>query len=73
MKPNIIYLLSDQHNPAVIGCNGDPYIRTPNIDRLYRMGTALESCYCAAPLCVPSRSSLLTGLLPTHSGVYNNM
>lgn len=73
MKPNIIYLLSDQHNPAVIGRNGDPYIRTPNIDRLYRMGTALDSCYCAAPLCVPSRSSLLTGLLPTHSGVYNNM
>ena len=73
MKPNIIYLLSDQHNPAVMGCNGNPYVRTPNMDRLYHSGTALDSCYCAAPLCVPSRSALLTGLLPTHNGVYNNM
>lgn len=73
MRPNIIYLLSDQHNPAVMGCSGDPYVCTPNLDSLYARGTALDSCYCAAPLCVPSRSSLLTGLLPTHSGVYNNM
>lgn len=73
MKPNIIYLLSDQHNQSVMGSAGDPFVRTPNLDRLYAMGTALDSCYCAAPLCVPSRSSILTGLLPTHTGVTNNM
>jgi Arylsulfatase A and related enzymes len=72
-KKNIIYVLSDQHNPAVTGALGDPYVRTPNIDSLYRLGTSLDSCYCAAPLCVPSRSSLLTGQLPSHNGVYNNM
>lgn len=73
MKPNIIYILSDQHNGAVIGCAGDPYVRTPNLDGLRARSAALKQCYCAAPLCVPSRSSLLTGLLPTHTGVYNNM
>lgn len=71
MKPNIIYLLSDQHNQSVMGAAGDPWARTPNLDRLYARGTALDSCYCAAPLCVPSRSSILTGLLPTGNGVYN--
>ena len=73
MKPNIIYLLSDQHNHRVMGNSGDSYARTPNLDSLYARGTALDSCYCAAPLCVPSRSSMLTGLLPTRNGVYNNM
>lgn len=70
---NIIYILSDQHNPEVIACKGDPYVRTPNLDRLYSEGTSLDNCYCAAPLCVPSRSAMLTGLLPSHNGVYNNM
>lgn len=73
IKPNIIYLLSDQHNQSVMGSSGDPFVRTPSLDRLYARGTALESCYCAAPLCVPSRASILTGLLPTHTGVTNNM
>ena len=73
MKPNIIYILSDQHNAAVMGCGGDSYVRTPNLDKLRERSTALDACYCAAPLCVPSRSSLLTGLLPTNTGVYNNM
>lgn len=73
MGKNIIYILSDQHNPEIISCKGDPYVRTPNIDRLYNMGTSLENCYCAAPLCVPSRSAILTGQLPTNNGVYNNM
>jgi len=73
MKPNIIYILSDQHNPQVMGCAGDPYVRTPHLDELKRRSVSLEQCYCAAPLCVPSRSSLLTGLLPTNTGVYNNM
>lgn len=73
MKKNIIYILSDQHNPEIISCKGDPYVRTPNLDRLYSMGTSLENCYCAAPLCVPSRSAILTGQLPKNNGVYNNM
>ncbi len=73
MKPNIIYILSDQHNPMIMGCAGDPYVRTPNIDALQKRSVSLDNCYCASPLCVPSRSAMLSGLLPCHNGVYNNM
>lgn len=72
-KKNIVYILSDQHNFSVMGNAGDKYIRTPNLDSIYEKGTSLESCYCASPLCVPSRSAILSGLLPTKTGVYNNM
>ncbi len=73
MKKHIVYILSDQHNPLIMGAAGDPYVRTPNIDSLYRDGTGFDNCYCAAPLCVPSRASILSGLSPSHSGVFNNM
>ncbi|MHC4872548.1 MAG: sulfatase-like hydrolase/transferase [Planctomycetota bacterium] len=72
-KPNIIFILSDQHNAQVAGYEGDKYVRTPNLDKLAESGSSLRNCYCGAPLCVPSRISLLTGLLPNTSGVYNNM
>lgn len=72
-KTNVIYILSDQHNALVMGNAGDPYVRTPNLDWLYANGTGLDRCYCSAPLCVPSRASILTGLLPSHTGVCNNM
>lgn len=59
-KPHILFLLSDQHSPRIAGCYGDPYVKTPNIDRLARDGVAFDGCYCDNPLCVPSRMSLLT-------------
>ncbi|MEG0762341.1 MAG: sulfatase-like hydrolase/transferase [Oscillospiraceae bacterium] len=73
MKPNIIYILSDQHNPSVMGCAADKVVRTPNLDAFSAKSVNLDNCYCAAPLCVPSRSSILSGLMPCHNGVYNNM
>ena len=71
--PNIIYILSDQHNPDVLGANGNPFVRTPNLDSLAAEGVSLDNCYCASPLCVPSRTALLTGLLPSRTGITNNM
>lgn len=72
-RPNIIYFLSDQHNAEISGFAGDPYVRTPNIDALAASGVVLDKCYCASPLCIPSRTSLLTGLMPHRTGIYNNM
>lgn len=72
-KPNIVFFLSDQHNAEIAGYAGDPYARTPNIDRLAKNGVALDKCYCPSPLCIPCRSSLLAGVLPSRTGVYNNM
>lgn len=71
-QPNIVFLLSDQHNADIMGWRDDPWVRTPNFDALASQGTALTNCYCASPLCVPSRSSLLSTLLPQRMGIFTN-
>ena len=71
-QPNIILILSDQHNPAVAGYEGDAFVRTPNLDRLAAAGVQLRNGYCGSPLCVPSRVSMLTSLLPSRTGVLCN-
>ncbi len=73
MKPHVVFILSDQHNPQIMGNAGDDVVRTPVLDALYEQGVAFDNCYCASPLCVPSRSALLSGLLPSRTGVFNNM
>lgn len=70
-KPNIIFILSDQHNSAYMGCTGE-FVRTPTMDALAQRGVRFNNCYCNSPLCVPSRSSLLAGLLPEKTEIYNN-
>lgn len=60
-QPHILFFMSDQHSPHVAGCYGDPYVRTPTLDRLAREGVRFDACYCDNPLCVPSRMSMLTG------------
>jgi choline-sulfatase len=62
MKPaNLLFILSDEHNPRVLGCSGHPMIRTPNLDRLAAKGVRFSDAYCNSPICVPSRASLATG------------
>lgn len=69
---HIVFLLSDQHNPNILGFAGDPYVKTPNLDRLAADGVVFDNCYCPSPLCVPSRASMMAALLPSETGVYNN-
>ncbi|MEM7568013.1 MAG: sulfatase-like hydrolase/transferase [Pseudomonadota bacterium] len=71
-RPNILLVLTDQHAARVLGCAGDQAADTPALDRLASAGTRFTSCYCASPLCVPSRTALLTGLPPHVSGVRTN-
>ncbi|MCB1493841.1 MAG: sulfatase-like hydrolase/transferase, partial [Rhodobiaceae bacterium] len=63
-RPNILFLFSDQHARNVAGCYGDALSPTPNIDRIAAAGVTFGSAYCAAPICTPSRMSLLTGRWP---------
>ena len=58
---NLLFLLSDEHNPTALGCSGHPMVRTPNLDRLAAQGTRFAEAYCPSPICVPSRASLATG------------
>ena len=47
VRPNILFIESDQHNPAVIGAYGNAVIRTPNLDALAARGVVIENSYCA--------------------------
>ena len=71
-RPNVLFIQSDQHCAAVTGCYGDPLVRTPNLDGLAARGVVMGNAYCASPICVPSRSSLLTGRYPYENQVWTN-
>ena len=58
---NVVFILSDSHNPMFTGCYGHPLAETPNIDRIAINGTRFENSYCNSPLCVPARAALFTG------------
>ncbi len=69
-KPNILFIAIDDQNDW-IGClGGHPQIQTPHIDRLAARGTVFLNAHCQSPLCNSSRTSLMTGLRPSTTGVY---
>jgi choline-sulfatase len=70
--PNILLIMSDEHNHRVTGCYGNPLVRTPNLDRLAERGVTFEHAYCNSPLCVPSRLSLTSGKYIHRVGAWNN-
>ncbi|MXY99607.1 sulfatase-like hydrolase/transferase [Candidatus Poribacteria bacterium] len=71
-KPNILFLMSDEHSPHAIGCEGNPIVQTPNLDQLAASGTYFESAYCQVPLCTPSRMCMLTGKHAHRCSAWNN-
>jgi len=71
-KPNILLLFSDQHHAGVMGCAGHPVVKTPHLDRLAREGFQFRRAYCPDGICVPSRTSMFTGLHPRTTGVIYN-
>ncbi len=69
-RPNILFIAIDDLNDWVGPLQGHPQVKTPNMDRLARRGMTFLNAHCQAPLCNPSRTSVLTGLRPSTSGVY---
>jgi choline-sulfatase len=69
-RPNVLFIAVDDLNDWVGCLQGHPQAKTPNIDRLAARGTLFTNAHCQAPLCNPSRSSLLTGLRPSSTGIY---
>lgn len=70
MKPNILLITSDQQHWTTLGVI-NPHIKTPNLDRLARMGTRFDRAYCPNPTCTPTRASLITGMYPSQHGAWS--
>lgn len=68
--PNVLFIAIDDLNDWVGCLGGHPQVKTPNLDALAARGTLFTNAHCQSPLCNPSRTSVLTGLRPTTTGVY---
>lgn len=69
-RPNVVFISIDDLNDWVGCMKGHPQVKTPNIDRLAARGTLFSNAHCQSPLCNPSRTSVMTGLRPSTTGIY---
>lgn len=71
-KPNLIYIMTDQHWAGAMSCAGNTDLHTPNMDRLAEHGVRFTNAYCSFPLSGPSRAAMFTGYMPSQSGMDEN-
>lgn len=71
-RPNVLLILTDQQQAGMMSCAGNPWLKTPAMDSLARHGTRFERAYCVNPVCVPSRTGMLTGYTPSRFGMQQN-
>jgi uncharacterized sulfatase len=69
-RHNVLFIASDDLNHC-FSAYGHPLVHTPNLDSIARRGVRFDRAYCQYPLCSPSRTSVMTGLAPDATGVYN--
>ena len=69
-RPNILFIMSDDHAAHAISAYGSRINKTPNIDRLANEGVRLANCFCTNSICTPSRAAILTGQYSHKNGVY---
>jgi arylsulfatase A-like enzyme len=70
-RPNVVFILTDNHGAWTLGCYGNRDIRTPNIDRLAAQGMLFTRAMSNNPVCSPTRATYLTGLVPSQHGVHS--
>jgi choline-sulfatase len=69
---NLLVIMSDEHNPKVMGTAGHPLVQTPNLDRLAARGIRFTSAYTTSPICVPARAAFATGKYQYQVGYWDN-
>jgi arylsulfatase A-like enzyme len=72
VRPNVLFILTDDQRYNSLGCMGHPHLKTPNIDRLAGEGLLFKNHFCTTALCSPSRASILSGMYARKHGVVNN-
>ncbi len=71
-KPNILFIMTDQQHANMMSCAGNKWLKTPNLDKLAKEGIRFKRAYAANPVCVPSRISMATGMMPNNLGAQHN-
>ncbi|WP_051328677.1 sulfatase-like hydrolase/transferase [Geminicoccus roseus] len=71
-RPNLLFIMSDQHAQRIAGCYGDSVVETPNIDRLAKSGVVFDNAYCPSPICLPARMSALSARYPVRQNCWTN-
>ncbi len=71
-KPNILFIIVDQQHAEMLSCAGNPNLKTPAMDSLAASGARFSLSYCADPVCVPSRYSMMTGTMPSRVRMETN-
>jgi arylsulfatase A-like enzyme len=71
-KPNVLFIITDQHTLSGMSCAGNKWVKTPALDSLASRGARFEKSYCTFPLCSPSRASQVTSLMPHQMGITSN-
>lgn len=71
-RPNILFIMTDQQHADMMSCTGNKWLKTPAMDSLAQEGIRFEQAYCANPVCVPSRTSMATGVMPGRLGAFDN-
>jgi len=72
VRPNIVFMLSDDHRSGTMGCEGHPWAQTPALDRLANEGVRFANAFVTTSLCSPARASFLTGMYARRHGVLDN-
>ena len=71
-RPNILFIMSDDHASHALSCYGSVINKTPNLDRIAEAGMRLDNCFCTNSICAPSRATILTGKYSHKNGVLDN-
>ena len=71
-RKNILFIMSDDHAAKYLGCYGNAFIKTPNLDRLALDGARFENAFCTNSLCAPGRATILTGTYSHINGIKGN-
>ncbi|NBR42984.1 MAG: hypothetical protein EBU04_09090 [Verrucomicrobia bacterium] len=71
-RPNILFIIVDQQHAEMLSCAGNPNLKTPAMDSLAATGARFTLSYCADPVCVPSRYSMMTGTMPSRVRMETN-